>query len=823
MHDLRGSVESLRRQLRSIRFHRDVDFQGMVAGNPEAFTSLYRHLICDFRTEITNHLASKGFSVFGSTDYQMMEILYRICRDLINFRPPLTLTQFYTSGFAERKLDMATKIAFHLNALVPRKQRHHSRVQSVHKPGPVKKELKADPVSHPNSAPPPPPSGPPSFQTAPRDTVKRATLNARPVKSRIVNSVSGDKKTSLDEPVGDCDQEDGKSSADENRLTTSGIKTHNSPYYDELCEEKPVKRPSALIHLDSVPTHPWTEESHNHCADRVPLRDNMNRSHTLIPKLPLISYTSKLPCVAQVNQSQHNRARSATLLGNSSRYIKCHRPTTAVIYPLHSPLREPNTHQQQQRSACTRIATFVRASHASRDSSLSRRSLRSQQFSDEWELATPKMGSQRLKESQQQAESKKSHQPMKQTQLFDQPEDANGATMEEILRSLSLLTGKVDRMLTRIDCLQTHLCPTDTYKTPRDRFQSFGDSDRRPTTGDIRTEDGSGTNARAYVRSVSVGSNSLPSQSRPTRAESPSLLDVNLRSPEAKPIVIKQNTPPINRTAPNSSSISFDSCRLNAVNQMSGKCVMSSLKLCRHPDTEGGMKHVVVGSIPELVDSNTTVSKINPNSISKQVCLQSGHDMLCLRGCDGQCSNENHQITTIRQDSPEVRDTLKSPPRDLSKNTVRPSRLPGADSRHWNDNLRSHLKSRDSSYTADQQLCSVGSPDWYSSSSPVILTSYSDTVTKSLDSANYSNSAVLGTNITATTTTTTTTTTAAFVANKTAVLIGRPPAYRSAGTGQIPRPQSNPPNLAVIEPYRDQVDRITAMLTETARLLSGAA
>ncbi|TGZ74105.1 hypothetical protein CRM22_001109 [Opisthorchis felineus] len=91
----------------------------MVLGQPAAFVSFYRRLLCDHSTKLTKHLVDKGFGVLGLTDDRLMEALYRIMRDLLNTRAPITLAQFYSPGFTERKLDMAAMLTERLCSLLP--------------------------------------------------------------------------------------------------------------------------------------------------------------------------------------------------------------------------------------------------------------------------------------------------------------------------------------------------------------------------------------------------------------------------------------------------------------------------------------------------------------------------------------------------------------------------------------------------------------------------------------------------------------------------------------------------------------------------------
>ncbi|CAH8549390.1 unnamed protein product [Dicrocoelium dendriticum] len=120
MHDLKGHIENFRRQLRALRFRHDVDYYGLSKGNPGAFLEFYRHLLCDHSTELTKLLVGKGFAILGTSDYRFMETVYRMLRDLLRLHPPITLTQFYTNGFAEKKLEMACQITAQCGSLIAR-------------------------------------------------------------------------------------------------------------------------------------------------------------------------------------------------------------------------------------------------------------------------------------------------------------------------------------------------------------------------------------------------------------------------------------------------------------------------------------------------------------------------------------------------------------------------------------------------------------------------------------------------------------------------------------------------------------------------------
>ncbi|CAH8581384.1 unnamed protein product [Schistosoma margrebowiei] len=149
MPNIKGSIENLRRQLRSIRFSYDVNFQGMVLGQSSAFVEFYRRLLCDYNAKVTSYLVELGFGMLGTTDSRFMEVLYRILRDVFSYRPSITMAQFFVTGFAERKIEMATSVALHIGSLIKHqdKNRIHSNYyhhQRQHEGRPHNDQLKAN-------------------------------------------------------------------------------------------------------------------------------------------------------------------------------------------------------------------------------------------------------------------------------------------------------------------------------------------------------------------------------------------------------------------------------------------------------------------------------------------------------------------------------------------------------------------------------------------------------------------------------------------------------------------------------------------------------
>ncbi|KAL7061931.1 hypothetical protein AAHC03_0782 [Spirometra sp. Aus1] len=110
MLEVKQSVEVLRRQQRLFRVNADVNYCGMILGQPQCFIEFYRHLFCDHSPEVAAFLVESGFHMSGTDDRKFMALVYRVCRDILNMKPVVSLSQFFTNGFSGKKIQMATEI-----------------------------------------------------------------------------------------------------------------------------------------------------------------------------------------------------------------------------------------------------------------------------------------------------------------------------------------------------------------------------------------------------------------------------------------------------------------------------------------------------------------------------------------------------------------------------------------------------------------------------------------------------------------------------------------------------------------------------------------
>ncbi|KAI5625179.1 centrosomal protein of 44 kDa isoform X2 [Silurus asotus] len=94
--DVKGSLRKLQASLRSIKYPRDVDYQGLSKGDPSCCLPIMSYTFTSFSTAVAEHLVELGIELTGKNDLSFMESVYK--------------QQFLQSGFAERKISLICDI-----------------------------------------------------------------------------------------------------------------------------------------------------------------------------------------------------------------------------------------------------------------------------------------------------------------------------------------------------------------------------------------------------------------------------------------------------------------------------------------------------------------------------------------------------------------------------------------------------------------------------------------------------------------------------------------------------------------------------------------
>ena len=89
----------------------------MSRGDPSALLPLLHHILLDFSSVLATHFASKGYELYGKKDVRFLEAVYQLLLREFTYKPQLTRQQFFSMGFAERKLIFINDIIQHCKQL----------------------------------------------------------------------------------------------------------------------------------------------------------------------------------------------------------------------------------------------------------------------------------------------------------------------------------------------------------------------------------------------------------------------------------------------------------------------------------------------------------------------------------------------------------------------------------------------------------------------------------------------------------------------------------------------------------------------------------
>ena len=106
-----NALEKLRSELRQWRFSGELHLAELAAGEPAGFLPLLHFILLRASAELAKWLTESGYELAAKSDLRFADAVYRLARQELNYNPLLTSKQFFTTGFAARKLQMVTELS----------------------------------------------------------------------------------------------------------------------------------------------------------------------------------------------------------------------------------------------------------------------------------------------------------------------------------------------------------------------------------------------------------------------------------------------------------------------------------------------------------------------------------------------------------------------------------------------------------------------------------------------------------------------------------------------------------------------------------------
>lgn len=144
--DINGSFEKLRSELRAIKYpplSKGFTVEAFHEGSPILFLPIVHYILLGFSSAVAAYISESGFELLAKNDMRFIESVYKLMLTQFNYRPPITVEQFFQNGFAERKIHLCTDMC----ALIRAK---HAELTKGSKSASKKGAGKAAPYSPPN-------------------------------------------------------------------------------------------------------------------------------------------------------------------------------------------------------------------------------------------------------------------------------------------------------------------------------------------------------------------------------------------------------------------------------------------------------------------------------------------------------------------------------------------------------------------------------------------------------------------------------------------------------------------------------------------------
>uniref|UniRef100_A0A061RRN5 Centrosomal protein of 44 kDa n=1 Tax=Tetraselmis sp. GSL018 TaxID=582737 RepID=A0A061RRN5_9CHLO len=103
--DLHGNLEKLKSELHKIKMPiSKFEEQKVRQGDPAAFLPILHYSLISFSKPLAREIVENNYELNGKTDLRFLESVWKLLRELVNYKPALSVNQFLSQGFAERKI-----------------------------------------------------------------------------------------------------------------------------------------------------------------------------------------------------------------------------------------------------------------------------------------------------------------------------------------------------------------------------------------------------------------------------------------------------------------------------------------------------------------------------------------------------------------------------------------------------------------------------------------------------------------------------------------------------------------------------------------------
>ncbi|CAN8032826.1 unnamed protein product [Ixodes persulcatus] len=111
--DIRNNLKILSAEIRSVKTPAAiVNLDGMMNGEADVYLPIYDYLFQWYNTKLANEILRRDLKLppYKHNKTRFLETMYLVLRELFQWKPPLSTAQFFSTGFAEKKIIMCSNI-----------------------------------------------------------------------------------------------------------------------------------------------------------------------------------------------------------------------------------------------------------------------------------------------------------------------------------------------------------------------------------------------------------------------------------------------------------------------------------------------------------------------------------------------------------------------------------------------------------------------------------------------------------------------------------------------------------------------------------------
>lgn len=111
--DIKNNLKMLSAELRTVKTPSAlVNLEGMMTGDADVYLPIYDYLFQWHSTRLANEILRRELKLppYKHNRTKFLETMYLVLRELFQWKPPLSTSQFFSSGFAEKKIIMCKDI-----------------------------------------------------------------------------------------------------------------------------------------------------------------------------------------------------------------------------------------------------------------------------------------------------------------------------------------------------------------------------------------------------------------------------------------------------------------------------------------------------------------------------------------------------------------------------------------------------------------------------------------------------------------------------------------------------------------------------------------